>query len=146
MALPTTRGSVTGEIDTLFDQLLDDWGFPRMTMPTVAARALPAVDIYEKDGRYVTELAVPGYKNDNINVEVNGNVLTVSGQYDESTAKDDAKYHRREIRRGSFSRSIALPQEIDPNSVQAKVERGILTVSMSPVKPIAPKKIPISGG
>jgi HSP20 family protein len=146
MALPTTRSSVTGEIDVLFDQLLDDWGFPRMAMPTVPTRALPAVDLYEKDGKYVTELAVPGYKNDNINVEVNGNVLTVSGQYDETTSKDDAKYHRREIRRGSFSRSIAVPQEIDPNSVQAKVERGILSVTMSPVKPLAPKKIPISGG
>jgi HSP20 family protein len=145
MALPTTRGSVTGEIDALFDQLLDEWGFPRMPVQNLGPRSLPAVDLYEKDGKYVAELAVPGYKNDNINVEVNGNVLTVTGQYDETSTKNDAKYHRREIRRGSFSRSIALPQEIDADSVRAKVERGILTVTLSPVKPIAPKKIPITG-
>jgi HSP20 family protein len=139
MALPTTRGSIT-DIDTLFNTLIGDWSFPRIELPAT----VPALDLYEQDGRYVAEMAVPGYKTGDINVEVNGNVLTVSGRYDETTTKNEAKYHRREIRRGSFSRSLALPQEIDPNSVTANVERGILKVTSSPVKPIAPKKIEVT--
>jgi HSP20 family protein len=144
MALPTVRESITGDIDTLFDRLLGDWGFPKFEVPAFQ-QMLPALDLYEKDGKYIAEMAVPGYKSEHINVEVNGNVLTVSGKLDETTVKNDAKYHRREIRRGSFSRSISLPQEIDPNSVNAKVERGILTVTSAPTKPIANKKIPVTG-
>lgn len=141
MPLPSTRNSLA-DIDTLLNQLVGDWGFPRVEFP---AMSTPALDLYEKDGKYVTELAVPGYKNSDINVEVNGNVLSISGKYDESTTKEDAKYHRREIRRGSFSRSISLPQELDANSVTANVERGILTVTAAPTKPMAAKKIPVQG-
>lgn len=141
MALPTTRTPVA-DLDTFFDQLLGDWGFPRMEAP---ALSVPALDFYEKDGKYVTELAVPGYNTNDINVEVNGNVLSVSGKHSETTEKNDAKYHRREIRRGSFTRSISVPQELDPNSVSAKIDRGILTIVASPAKPIENKRIPISG-
>lgn len=141
MALPTTRSSMT-DIDTLFDQLLGDWGFPRMEIP---ALSVPALDLFERDGKYVAELAVPGYSTNDVNVEVNGHVLTVSGKYNETTEKNEAKYHRREIRRGAFTRSISVPQELDPNSVSAKIDRGILTIVASPAKPIENKKIPISG-
>lgn len=141
MALPATRG-LTGDIDTLFNQLIGDWAFPRVELQ---AFTVPALDLYEQDGKYVAEMAVPGYKTSDIKVEVNGNVLTISGKYDETTSKGDAKYHRREIRRGLFSRSIAMPQELDSNSVAAMVERGILKVTASPVKPMTSKQIPIQG-
>jgi HSP20 family protein len=142
MALPTTTRTPLSDIDSFFDQMLGDWGFPRVEIPSVT---LPALDLYEKDGKYVAEVSVPGYKTDDINVEVNGHVLTISGKYGESTDTRDAKYHRREIRRGSFSRSVSLPQELDQNSVTAKVDRGILKVIAAPAKPIENKKIPISG-
>ncbi|HTX55711.1 MAG TPA: Hsp20/alpha crystallin family protein [Candidatus Acidoferrales bacterium] len=142
MALPSTRSSITGDIDTLFNQLIGDWVFPRYEY---SALTVPALDLYEQNGKYVAEMAVPGYKTGDINVEVNANVLTISGKYDETSQKNDAKYHRREIRRGSFSRSIAMPQEIDANSVNADVERGILKVTAAPVKPMAAKKIPVRG-
>jgi len=141
MALPTTRSSVA-DIDTLFNQLIGDWGFQRFELPTAT---VPALDLYEQNGQYIAEMAVPGYKTSDINVEVNANVLAISGTYSESSDKDGAKYHRREIRRGSFSRSIAMPQELDPSSVTASVERGVLKVTASPVKPMASKKIPVQG-
>lgn len=141
MALPTTRSSIA-DIDTLFNQLIGDWGFPRFELPMAT---VPALDLYEQNGQYIAEMAVPGYKTSDVNVEVNANVLAISGTYSESLDKDGAKYHRREIRRGSFSRSIAMPQELDPNSVTASVERGILKVTASPVKPMASKKILVQG-
>jgi len=142
MALPTTRNTITGDIDTFFDRLIGDWGFPRVELPSLG---VPALDLYEQDGKYVTEMSVPGYRTNDIKVEVNGNVLTVTGKHDETTTKNDAKYHRREIRRGSFMRSVALPLEIDQNSVTANVERGILKVTASPLKPMTSKTIPVKG-
>jgi|SRR5579872_710066 len=128
------------EMESMLERMMGEFPlaeFPRLT--------LPAFDLYEQNGKYVMELAVPGYDPKDISVEVNGNVVTVSGKHSESAEKKDAKYHRREIRKGSFTRTIALPQDIDPNDVDAKISQGILTLTLTPTKPIAPKRIEIKG-
>jgi HSP20 family protein len=67
----------------------------------------------------------------------------VSGERTEESDKQDARYHRREIRRGSFTRRVTLPQDLDTNSVTATVSNGILKVELSPLTPIAPKKVEV---
>lgn len=126
------------EMQTLVDRLFDDFDMPR-----IASVTTPALDLYEKDGKYILELAVPGYDPKDVNVEINAGAVTVSGTHIERTEKKDAKFLRRELRRGSFTRTVALPQDVDPESVDAHVDKGMLTVSMTPLKPIAPKKITV---
>ncbi len=140
MTSPSIRTAVRSDIDTVFDRFWSDWNQPF----AIEFPALPALDLYERNGTFYAELAVPGYRSDEIEVEANNGIITVSGTHEQKMTEDDVNYHRREIRRGSFVRSMALPQEIDPASVAAKVENGLLTVTASPMKPIANRKIAVA--
>jgi HSP20 family protein len=125
-------------LDRMFDSMFD-WQLPaRRVSYTVAP-----LDLYEKDGKYVLEMATPGFDPKEINVEVSGATVTVSGEHTQKTEKKNARYHRREMRQGSFSRSVTLPQDLDANAVSATIERGVLKVELTPSKPIAPKKIEV---
>jgi HSP20 family protein len=105
---------------------------------------VPAVNLYEKGGFYTLECALPGYKKNDITVEANGDTVTISGSFSQEKT-DEKQYHRRELRRGSFIRTVGLPQEIDSDKVTAIFENGILTVTLSPTKAVKAKSIPISG-
>lgn len=126
-------------VDRMFSEfpVLTEFSLPRLT----SYGTWPAFDLYEKDGKYFMECAVPGYDARDINVEVSGSTVTINGTHAESTEKKEVKYHRREMRRGTFSRSVTLPQDIDPDQVEATVDNGVLTVSLTPLKAIEPKKI-----
>jgi HSP20 family protein len=140
MALTKTNngGSNLALFDEMFDTFLD-WQLPTRQF----AYAATPLDLYEEDGKYVLEMTVPGFDPKEINVEVSGGTVLVTGEHTEKTEKKDVRYHRREMRRGSFSRSVTLPQDLDANAVTAKVEKGILKVELTPVKPISPKKIEV---
>jgi HSP20 family protein len=141
MALPAIKDRPDGDL-ALFDQMLDsffDWRLPAVCVPAVAA----PMDLYEKDGKYVLELATPGFDPKEINVEVSGATVTVSAQHTETTEKKDVKYHRREMRRGAFTRAVTLPQDLDAEAISATIDKGVLKVELTPIKPIAPKKIAV---
>jgi HSP20 family protein len=128
----------------LFDRMFDsffDWQLPA---PRFGYWQAP-LDLYEKDGKYVLEMGVPGFEPKEINVEVNGATVTVSGEHSEKAEKKGVRYHRRELRQGSFSRSVTLPQDLDSDSVSAKIDKGVLKVELIPVKPISPKKVEVKG-
>jgi HSP20 family protein len=124
------------------DSLLD-----AMLVPDVKSRFGPGplMDVYEKDGGYVVECAVPGFKKDDVKVEVAGNSLTVSGTLAEEKGEDKPHYRRRELRRESFSRTIDFPQEIDPENVKASFENGVLKIALQPTKRLERKTISIGG-
>lgn len=135
----TTNGdSDLALIDRMFDSFFD-WQLPA---PRFAYAAAP-LDLYEKDGTYVIEMAAPGFEPKEINVEVRGGTVTVSGEHTEKSEKKDVRYHRREMRQGAFSRTVTLPQDLDANTVSATMDKGVLKVELTPVKPIAPKKIEV---
>jgi len=125
-------------LDRMFGPFFD-WQLPVQRVSYVSA----PLDLYEKDGKYVLELATPGYEPKDISVEVTGATVTVSGEHSEKAEKKGAKYHRRELRKGSFSRSVTLPQDLDPDAVSATMDKGMLKVELTPSKPIAPKKIEV---
>lgn len=106
----------------------------------------PLANVYEKEGVYTIEFAVPGYKRDEIDVEVKANHVTISGKYSKEKADEQKTYRRREMRQGSFSRTIAFPEDINHDSVKAALEDGVLKVTVQPIKPVAAKKIPITTG
>lgn len=142
MALPTLRSAITGDLDRVFDRFLSDWNVP-MTLELPTA---PSLDVFEKDGVYTVELAIPGYKPEDIDVEASANTLTITGKYDTTQKVDEAKYHRREIRRGAFERTVTFPLEIDPATITAKTERGILHVTAKAMKAAPNTKIKVTGG
>lgn len=146
MALLEQTKDLQSDFAALVDRMFGEFPFftelqPRWTALTTG----PAMDLYEKNGNYILELAVPGYEPKEINAEVNAGTVTITGAHAETTEKKDAKFYRKEIRKGAFTRTVTLPQDIDAEHVEAKVEKGVLTLTLSPLKPIAAKKIAIRG-
>lgn len=138
--LQTKDGADTAVLDRMFDSFFD-WSLSAPRLGYVAA----PLDLYEKDGSYVLEIAAPGYDAKDINVEVSGGTVMISGEHAEKAEKKDTRYHRREIRRGAFARTVTLPQDIDASAVSATIDKGVLKVELIPVKPIAPKKVEVKG-
>lgn len=113
-----------------------------MPMPsTAAATFLPSVEVSEKEGTYIVGVALPGFRREDIDVEVSGNELTVSGKYERK--EEDAKKHYSEMRQASFTRTIVLPADIDVDKVSAVFENGVLHVTAPPMAAISTKKVAV---
>jgi len=102
-----------------------------------------AVDIYEKDDALVIKAAVPGIKPDDLNISVTGDVITIKGETKEAEETKNENYHRRELRFGSFCRSVRLPTEVDVNKVDAVFAEGILTLTFPKPEEKLPRSISI---
>ena len=90
----------------------------------------PAVDVYEAGDEVRIDVELPGIKPEEIKVNVEGDVLTISGERKrENVAKKDG-YQRVERTYGTFSRAFSLGQEVDPESVDAKFDNGVLKLSL----------------
>jgi HSP20 family protein len=112
-----------------------------MSVPEIATLAFPAVDVSEQDGNYVIEAAVPGFTKDDISIEVTGNQVTISGRHAEE--QDDRKRRYSEIWRAEFTRTLALPRDVNPDSAKATFENGVLKITLQPTTPIGAKKVSI---
>ncbi len=124
-------------------QLMDSF-FEGRTPPQLG-EIEPAINLYEKDGTYTLECALPGYKKEDITVEARGDQVTISGSFSQEKTENKNYYHRHELRQGSFTRTVALPQEVDPDQVAAKLENGMLKVTLHPTITIKSKTVPITG-
>jgi HSP20 family protein len=91
---------------------------------------LPAIDIVRRNGELVIRADVPGMESDDVKIEVEDGMLTISGEREESDEEEDGKYLRRERRYGSFSRSMTLPAGVDPSKIEAKVKHGVAEVTI----------------
>lgn len=127
----------------LFDDLFDD----RFFYPGKAVKEWhPSVDIYEKDGNYVVKADVPGIDEKDLGVEIKDNVLTISGKKEEEKETKDGDFYRVERSTGTFSRSLALPEGVQADQVQADYKKGVLTVTLPKPKEAQPKKIEVKAG
>lgn len=90
----------------------------------------PSVDVVKHDGDLVLRADLPGIKPDEVKIEVEGDVLTVSGEHREEKEEKKENYVRRERRFGSFSRSMVLPHGVKPDDIEAKSEDGVLEVTI----------------
>jgi HSP20 family protein len=106
----------------------------------------PAIDVVETDDAIVLKAELAGMDPKDINIEVQDNVLTVSGErrFEEEVKED--RFYRIERRYGSFSRSLALPPTADEGKVDAKYDNGLLQVTIPKAEIAKPKKITVSVG
>lgn len=111
--------------------------------------SLPKVDVKEEKEAYVMHMDLPGMNENEVNVELEHNVLTVSSHHEESSAessdkKERDKYLIRERRVSTFTRSFTLPEDINAEEVAASFKNGVLTVRIPRKAVAAPKRIAIS--
>jgi HSP20 family protein len=106
----------------------------------------PAVDIYEDAQKVVVKLEVPGIKQEDLDVRVENNTLTVKGERKFESEEKEENFHRIERRYGSFVRSFAVPQTIDTESVAANYDAGLLTVTLAKKAEAKPKQVKVAIG
>ena len=90
----------------------------------------PAIDVVRDNGHLVVRANVPGIKPDELEIKVVHDVLTISGEHEETKEETDKTFVRRERRYGAFSRSMPLPQGVDPKKIDAKTDDGVLVVTI----------------
>lgn len=123
-----------GDMDKFFDE--DDLFLT--AMPQIKAMQ-PAMDVYEKNGKVIAELNIPGINPDKIDVSVKNQVLQVSGTMEEE--KEEGKdYWRKEIKKGSFQRMTRLPSPVDESKTEAIYEKGVLKIEMPKAEKKAEEK------
>lgn len=103
----------------------------------------PSVDIYEHEGNLVLKAEVPGIDEDDIEVKLEDNTLTLKGERKYENEVKEENYHRVERSYGSFYRSFSLPQNIEVDKIKAETENGILKITMPKKEELKPKKIKI---
>ena len=109
-------------------------------------RWIPAMDLIEEDDRYVLRADLPGVREDEVHVELEDNVLTISGERKSEHEERKEGYYRVERASGAFSRSLTLPEGIDPESIQARFEKGVLEVRVPKPEERKPRRVEINVG
>lgn len=94
------------------------------------SRIMPAMDTYERDGRFCISLDVPGIDRDDIEVEVLDDLVTIRGSRSIDRERSDDTWYRHERSTGSFERSVRMPAPIDPDQVDAEFDKGVLVVTI----------------
>jgi len=107
-----------------------------------ASSLWPAIDVSEDDKEVTIRMDVPGLDASNLDVEVSGNVLTIRGSRDEE--HEDKRHHRRERVSGRFVRSVTLPSYVDPAALNARYDKGVLTVTAPRVAGKGPRRIAVT--
>jgi len=122
-----------GELCSRFDRMFDPW------LDDHERTWTPAIDVVRDDGHLAVRADLPGIKPEEVKIEVEDDILTISGEHEERTDEKDGNYVRRERRYGSFSRSIALPAGIDAKKIKASTRDGVVEVTV-PLPPEASKE------
>jgi HSP20 family protein len=135
-------GTLQNEMNRLFNTVFDAPGPPN----GMARRWMPAMDLVETEDHFVLRADLPGLSEEDVKIEFEDGTLTVSGERKSEHESKGEGYHRVERAFGSFSRSLTLPQGIDPEAVAASFDRGVLEVSIPKPEARKPKRIEIGTG
>lgn len=123
--------------------LLTNAMFGSAGLPFSPSGVFPAVNITEDVNKYYVRAELPGLKADEINLQVSGRNLSISGERKIQSEGKNAKYHRREREEGSFSRIIGLPGDLNADNVEANMVNGVLTVAIAKSEAAKPKQITV---
>jgi len=103
----------------------------------------PPVDILERAGDLVVRAELPGLNEKEIDLKIEGNLLTLRGERALEAGEKDDQYYRRESFSGSFSRSFTLPETVDREKIRADFKSGVLTVTIPQKPEVKPRDIPV---
>jgi HSP20 family protein len=137
------------EVDTLqteMNRVFDAFFGNRPGKGGTAQRWVPAMDLVEDKHNLVLRADLPGLSEDDVIIEVKDGVLTISGERKTEEKKEDEGYYRVERAFGRFSRSLTLPDGIDPEQVKAEFENGVLEVRIPKPEERKPHHVAIGKG
>ena len=124
------------DVEGLMEDFLGKQGFARGV-------SFPALNIWEQEHELFVEAELPGYRQEDLDISVVGNELTLKGSRDDGTA-EGVTFHRRERATTEFSRLVELPVDIDAEKVQATLQDGVLRIVLPKAETARPKRVPIN--
>jgi len=128
------------EMDDLISRFSADWnGEP------FAGMTAPSVDLSETDEALQIRMDLPGVKPEEIDVEVTGNTIRISGERKEEQEEQGKTFHRVERRSGSFARALTLPGAVEEDKVEAEYEDGVLNITLPKTEQARTRKIDVKG-
>jgi len=126
-------------MDRLFDNLFSGETSEWREQPAYSL----ALDVVENKEEYVVKASLPGVKPEDVDVTFSENVLTIKGELRSEEEKEDSRWHMRERRYGSFTRSLTLPRGIQGDAIEANYTAGVLTLRLPKADEIKPKRITV---
>jgi HSP20 family protein len=129
--------SINDEIDRFFN----DFGMNFREMDTVWR---PTVDLSETEEGFEVKAELPGMKKEDIKVEMNDGLLTLTGEKKQEKKDDKKNYHRIERAYGKFERSFRLPRNVKGEEIKAKYKNGVLTIEIPKSEEAKPKEIAVA--
>jgi HSP20 family protein len=138
-----TRWNPLAEVEELREQV-DSWLKGRSN--DEAGQLMewaPNVDIAEDEQEYLIKAELPGVKKQDLNVTYENGVLTLTGERKEDREEKTRRYHRLECSYGKFTRSFTLPEDIEPDKIEAEFKDGVLWVHVTKSEKARPKQIPV---
>ncbi len=127
----------------LFDESFNHFLSPVASAEELGGKWVPPVDIRETDDELTLLAEVPGLGKDDVNVTLENNVLTLSGERRFEKDADKEGYHRIERSYGNFTRSFTLPANVQTDQVKASFEQGVLSITLPKREEAKPRKIDI---
>jgi len=125
-------------IDDLFNSFFNGWD-----SPFLAQGRWPALDIGEDESAFIVKAEIPGCKAEDIDISVQGNTLTISGEKKHEEEKKDKGYYHVERSYGSFRRDLNLATEVDADKIQAVCDNGVLTLTLPKCEKAKPVKVKV---
>lgn len=103
----------------------------------------PAIDVYQDKDNVIVEAPLAGVDPEKVDISVENDVLTISGRTEEKKEVKREDYYRKEVREGSFSRSVILPMSVKADLAEAHSEKGMLKIVIPKADEVKPKKIAV---
>jgi HSP20 family protein len=126
------------------NSIFNDFARPEGAQESLAVgNFVPAVDIYEDEHKLLLKLEVPGIKQEDIDVRLENQTLTVRGERKFEAEEKEENFHRIERRFGSFVRSFTLPVTVDTNSIAARYDAGVLSIQLAKKEAAKPKQVKV---
>ena len=137
-SFPASRrgDALAGWLDQFFAQ-------PAERTEVLPSDFLPALNVAEDHKALTITVELPGFDEKDVQVNVTGNLLTISGERKWEEAKKGKEWHRVESRYGSFTRTLTLPQNLKNDQVEAVFSKGVLTLTLPKVEPTPTTKVKI---
>jgi len=133
-------GDLEGEVDRLLRGVTASFQGLRF------GRQYPAINLYELDDEFLLTAELPGMRPEDLEVNIAGGVLTVSGSRKDEDRGSEHKYRRQERAHGSWQRSLSLPDRVGDDDLSAELTDGILRIRLPKAVEEKPRQIPVTSG
>lgn len=136
-------GTIQSEFNRLFNSFFDT---PTVGGGAAQRRWVPAMDLVETEGEYVLRADLPGLGEDDVKIELDERVLTISGERHSEHEAREAGFYRVERSSGSFRRTLTLPEGVDADAIRATFDKGVLEVRVPKPEQRQPRRVQITVG